>query len=107
MRFVTDCQYGGEYRLRLRFDDGATKIVDLKDHLDGRVFAPLKKDMAMFRAARLNADLDTVVWPNGADMSPDFLYEIGVSLETDTALRVAESGASYGEAEGKRKTSGS
>ena len=41
--------------------------------------SPLK-DMSNFRSVQLNSDLDTIAWKNGADVSPDFLYEIGVSV---------------------------
>lgn len=41
------------------------------------MFEPLKK-MSNFKTVYLNSDLDTIVWNNGADMSPDFLFEIGV-----------------------------
>ena len=49
------------------------------------------------RTARLNPDMDTVVWSNGADMSPDFLYEIGqpVKPQRRVAHSVAESRAKY------------
>jgi hypothetical protein len=40
--------------------------------LDG-VFAPLL-DPAKFAEVRLNPDLGTVCWPNGADLDPDVLY---------------------------------
>ena len=94
MHLVTAVEYEANYRLRLSFDDGSVRVVDLKDHLDGKVFEPLKVPVR-FRSARLNPDLDTVVWDNGADMSPDFLYEIGIPVESKPQRRVAESGPEY------------
>jgi hypothetical protein len=80
MHFITDVAYVAGFTLRLRFEDGSMRMVDLKDHLKGKFFEPLK-DVARFRTARLVPDLDTVVWENGADMSPDFLYEISRPVE--------------------------
>jgi hypothetical protein len=62
----------------------------------GEIFQPLK-DMRVFRTARLNPDLDTVVWSNSADRSPDFLYEIGqpASSKRRAVHHVAESRARY------------
>jgi hypothetical protein len=76
MHFITAVTYESDFKLRLRFEDGAIKVVNLVACLDGEMFEPLK-DLHRFRTARLNPDIDTVVWDNGADMSPDFLYEIG------------------------------
>ena len=75
MHWITQVNYESDYRLRLRFQDGAERRVDLKDNLQGPVFHPLQ-EISLFRTARLNHDIDTVVWDNGADMSPDFLREI-------------------------------
>jgi hypothetical protein len=75
MHFVTGVKYLSEYKLLLTFEDGTPRSVDLADHLDGEVFEPLKNVNA-FKTVQLNSDLDTIVWENGADMSPDFLYEI-------------------------------
>jgi hypothetical protein len=96
MHYVTAVKYESGYRLRLRFDDGSVKVVDLESHLDGEVFEPLR-DIRRFRTARLNPDLDTVVWENGADMSPDFLYDIGVPAGKPgrTTAAVAEPRAKY------------
>jgi hypothetical protein len=79
MHFVRDVKYLSEYKLVLTFEDGSLRQVDLGPHLDGEVFEPLK-EMSNFRSVHLNSDLDTIVWGNGADMSPDFLYEIGVPV---------------------------
>jgi hypothetical protein len=65
----------GGYRLHLRFEDGVEGVVDLAPHLSFRgVFEPLR-DTAYFAQVRVDAELGTVVWPNGADLDPDVLYE--------------------------------
>jgi hypothetical protein len=96
MHFVTSVGYVSGYKLRLEFEDGSVRLVDLAGELDGEVFEPLK-DRRVFRTARLNPDLDTVVWSNGADMSPDFLYKIGqpVKAKRRPARQVAESRTKY------------
>jgi hypothetical protein len=76
MRWVTEATYLGGYRLKIRFDNGEIKVVDLQPHLDGPIFEPLK-DLNFFKSFCVNHDIDTIVWPNDADFSPDFLYEIG------------------------------
>lgn len=96
MHFVTSVEYVSAYKLRLGFDDGSVRVVDLAGQLNGEVFEPLK-DLRRFKTARLNRDIDTVVWENGADMSPDFLYELGVVVtEKDRSVRqVAEPQGKY------------
>ena len=79
MHFVRDVQYVSGYKLRLKFEDGAEREVDLSQHLDGEIFEPLK-NVSNFRNVRVNSEIDTIVWENGADMSPDFLYEISVPV---------------------------
>ncbi len=76
MHYVIDASYGGGYKLRIRFENDEVRVVDLSGHLDGPVFKPLK-DLSYFNLFKVNHDVDTVVWPNDADFSPDFLYEIG------------------------------
>jgi hypothetical protein len=79
MHLVRDVQHLSDYKLRLKFEDGTVREVDLAPHLDGEVFEPLR-DPNRFRTVRLHDELDTIVWDNGADMSPDFLYEIGIPV---------------------------
>ena len=88
MHFVKDVAYVSEYKLLLTFEDGVVKLVDLKPYLDGEIFEPLK-DIDYFKTVRVNPDIDTIVWDNDADMSPDFLYDIGVVKEqsANSALR--------------------
>ena len=84
MHFVKKANYVSEYKLLLTFEDGNARLVDLKPHLEGEIFEPLK-DISYFKTVKVNSDLDTIVWKNGADMSPDFLYEIGVSVAKKSA----------------------
>ena len=74
METVTDARIVGPHKLALVFSDGVQREVDLAQGLSGEVFEPLR-DPAFFAQAALDAELGTVVWPNGADFSPEFLYE--------------------------------
>jgi Protein of unknown function (DUF2442) len=71
--FVTHAETAGDYRLRLRFDDGTTGVIDLESRLWGPMFGALK-DPDVFRRVRVDDDAGTVVWPNGADLAPEMLY---------------------------------
>ena len=68
---VVRAEYLGGYRVRVFFDDGVQGEVDLADELYGEVFEPLR-DPAYFAAFKVEY---TLVWPNGADFAPEFLYE--------------------------------
>ncbi len=72
--------YIKSYKLRVEFSDGVVKDVDLKDELHGEVFEPLR-DITLFRQVAVNPDTNTIEWPNGADFAPEFLYEIGMTVE--------------------------
>ena len=76
MHYIQDASYVDGYKLMIRFENDEVRVVDLADHLDGPIFEPMK-DLSFFRRFTVNHDIDTVVWPNDADFSPDFLYEIG------------------------------
>jgi hypothetical protein len=65
------------YVLELTWADGAVTTVDVEPYLFGPVFAPLKDDPAAFVAVTVDAAAGTVVWPNGADLSPEELRRVG------------------------------
>jgi uncharacterized protein DUF2442 len=60
--------------LRLGFDDGTVRDVDLEADLWGPVFEPLRDNPQLFREVRVDEQLGTIVWPNGADLDPDVLH---------------------------------
>lgn len=63
-----------DYVVWVRFSDGSQGEVDFAGELEGPVFAPLR-DHAYFRSFVLHPELHTIVWANGADIAPEFLYE--------------------------------
>ena len=73
---VTAVRHLGGHRLSVTFTDGSERDVDLGNELRGEVFEPLR-DEARFGEAFVDPETRTVTWPNGADLAPEFLYEVG------------------------------
>jgi Protein of unknown function (DUF2442) len=71
---VTEVEPLDGFALRLRFNDGSERVVNLEDELWGPVFEPLKADPEPFRQVHVDEEIGTIVWPNGADMDPDVLH---------------------------------
>ncbi len=70
---VKDAKYLHDYVIWLKFNDGTKGEVDLKDELYGEVFEPLK-EISRFKAFKVDTELETIVWDNGADFAPEFLH---------------------------------
>lgn len=71
---VTHVKYLGGFLLHLTFNDGTGGDVDLESELEGEVFAPLK-DRKLFSTVRIDKELGTIIWPNGADLAPEYLHD--------------------------------
>ena len=82
---LREAKYRHDYRIWLKFADGVEGEVDLEKELWGEMFEPLK-DKARFAEVVLNKELQTIVWPNGADFAPEFLYQ---KLRPNYALKPA------------------
>ena len=79
---ITAVEHLGGYRLRLTFADGFVGDVDLSERVmasKGPVFRPLQ-DLEFFAQVTVDAELGTVVWPNGADLAPEVLHQQALSL---------------------------
>ena len=72
MDVVVEVKVVEPYVLDVTFADGNTRRVDVAPLLHGEMFEPLR-DQAVFAAVSVDPVLGTVVWPNGADLSPEFL----------------------------------
>ena len=71
---VTAARVLARYVVELTFETGETKVIDLEPLLRGPVFQPLVDDYALFTRLRVDPEAGTIVWPNGADVSPRTLY---------------------------------
>ena len=71
---LTDAKHISGYVLHLKFSDGLEGDIDLREEIHGPIFEPLR-DVETFKRFRLDPELRTLVWPNGADFSPEFLHE--------------------------------
>jgi hypothetical protein len=71
---VLEARYITGHTIWLRFRDGTTGEVDLAPALCGPVFAPVK-ELAYFRQFTIHPDFHTLVWPNGADIAPEYLHQ--------------------------------
>lgn len=80
---LREAEYRRDYRIWLKFADGVEGEVDLENELWGEVFVPLK-EKALFGKFVFDKELGTVVWPNGADFAPEFLYQ---KLRPDYVLK--------------------
>ena len=73
---VTKAKYLQDYQIEMEFSSGDRRIVDLKDHLWGEIFEPVK-DLEFFKQFKLNPDTGTIEWPNESDYAPEFFLTIG------------------------------
>ena len=93
---ITSCEHLAPYSLRLRFNDGLVRTVDLEPILEGELYGPLR-DPAVFARVTLDPEIHTVVWPCGADFDPATLHDWP---EHQAAFQVAAERWSHAHANG-------
>ncbi|MDX6613276.1 MAG: hypothetical protein QOD75_2462 [Blastocatellia bacterium] len=71
------------YTLRVTFDDETEQIIDFEGVLAGELFEPLR-ELSIFNQVRLDLEVDTLVWPNGADFDPATLHDWPQQIEALT-----------------------
>ena len=62
------------YTIWVAFDDGTEQTIDFRNVLSGELFGPLR-DLNLFNQVSLDPEVDTLVWPNGADFDPATLHD--------------------------------
>lgn len=70
---VVRAEHRGGFRLHVVFNDGSENTIDFSQWLEGPMFEPLRAPEFF---SRFFVDGGTVVWPNGADIAPETLYEV-------------------------------
>ena len=64
----------GPYTLRVSFDDHTEQTIDFRPVLAGEMFGPLR-ELGLFNHVRVDPEVKTLVWPNGADFDPATLHD--------------------------------
>lgn len=70
---VRDFRIAGPYTLDIQFDDGSNRLIDFRPVLRGELFGPLQ-DLDLFNRVTIDREVQTLVWPNGADFDPETLH---------------------------------
>ena len=75
MVWISDAKYVADYQIHVTFNTGESGTVDLKDVIlsDPRAIFRELEDLDEFK--KFKVDLDTIVWDNGLDVAPEFLYD--------------------------------
>ncbi len=71
---VVAFQIIGPFTLLVRFEDATEQNIDFSPVLFGDLFGPLQ-DISLFNQVRIDPEVHTLVWPNGADFDPATLHD--------------------------------
>ncbi|MBF0231122.1 MAG: DUF2442 domain-containing protein [Desulfamplus sp.] len=70
---IKEAKYLSDYKIEVSFNDGRKGVADLYEAIKGPVFEPLK-EKSFFAKFKIDKDLETISWSNGADLAPEYLY---------------------------------
>ena len=70
---VTSFQKAAPFILCVQFVDGTSQIIDFRPLLKGELYGPLQ-EATLFDQVRVDPEVHTLVWPNGADFDPAILH---------------------------------
>ena len=62
------------YTLQVQFDDYTEQTINFQPVLGGELYRPLR-DLSLFNRVRIDPEVHTLVWPNGADFDPATLHD--------------------------------
>ena len=88
---VTKAKYIEDYKVEVSFNNGRKGVADLFEALRGSIFEPLK-DKSIFANLKIDKELATIVWPNGADLAPEYIYFRAFSDEPDLQVQFTQWG---------------
>jgi hypothetical protein len=83
---ISSFQKVAPFILSIQFDDGTSQTIDFRPVLKGDLYGPLQEP-ALFDQVRIDPEVHTLVWPNGADFDPAILHnwsESGPALKALT-----------------------
>lgn len=62
------------YTLKVEFNDGTVREIYFYPILKGKLYGPLR-DISLFDKVKIDPEVHTLVWPNGADFDPATLHD--------------------------------
>jgi len=71
---VTAFQIIVPFSLLVRFEEASEQAIDFSPVLYGNLFGPLR-EISLFNQVRIDPEVHTLVWPNGADFDPATLHD--------------------------------
>lgn len=81
MIWVVKARYIDDFKVFVEFNNGVSATIDLESYIKSKqnmpIFEPLKH-IENFKMAIYNQEIDTLSWPNGADIAPERLYELAI-----------------------------
>lgn len=78
---VQSVEITAPYTLLVHFDDDTAQTINLQPILAGQLYGPLR-DLTLFNQVRVDPEVHTLVWPNGADFDPATLHDWPQHAET-------------------------
>ena len=70
---IKEAKYLNDYKVEVSFNNGESGIADLLPALKGNLFSSLK-DKSLFSKLKVDEELSTIVWENGLDLAPEYIY---------------------------------
>jgi len=80
MVYVVRAKYVKEYVIETVFNDGTRALIDLKSTIQNDNRKIVRELMNIELFSQVSVDMDTLVWPNGFDLAPEYLYELSLAL---------------------------
>lgn len=75
MLHIRAVKHVSDYTIWVSFDDGTDGVADLQSALSGPIFEPLKR-IDLFSRVAVDPESETIVWPNGADLAPEYVKSL-------------------------------
>ena len=85
---IVEAKWLNGYSVQVTFSDLRKGVVDLEKYLGRGVFRELK-NIKTFKRLRVDAELGTITWPNGADIAPEVLYQEAITVKSSGRLSKA------------------
>ena len=68
------------YTLHVKFNDNTEQTINFQPILTGELYKPLR-DLTLFNQVRIDPEVQTLAWPNGADFDQATLHDWSENLD--------------------------